>query len=151
MKVAVRGMISVCVLAIPGACAPGAPRTQELQRRCEHAASAWFQAQHPDGVTRETVDSAIRTEQYTFSAHYNPRLQRCFVIASEEKSTVYPHKPSAGTTYKSLLDLDAKAQVGRLVKPWPAASGMLSDCSVASHHCDSTQEWEELAAPYMER
>ena len=97
------------------------------------------------------MDSAIRTEQYTFSAHYNPRLQRCFVIASEEKSTVYPHKPSAGTTYKSLLDLDAKAQVGRLVKPWPAASGMLSDCSVASHHCDSTQEWEELAAPYMER
>jgi hypothetical protein len=151
MKVAARGIISVYVLALLGACAPGKPRTQELERRCDHAASAWFQARHPDGVTRETVDSAIHTEQYTFSAHYNPRLQRCFVIASEEKSTVYPDKPAAGTSGKALMDLDANVQVGQVVNPWPAGSGTLKDCSVASQRCASTREWEELAAPYMER
>src|SRR5450432_1110379 len=142
MKFAVRGMIVVCVLALLGACTPASPRTQELQRRCDRAASAWFQAQHPEGVTRENVDSAIHTEQYTFSDHYNPRLQRCFVIASDEKSTVYPDKPSAGTSGKALMDLDANAQVGQVVNPWPAALGTLKNCSVASQRCASTREWE---------
>ena len=151
MNVAVRGLISAGFLVLLGACSPKPPVSQELQRRCDHDASTWFQAQHPDGVTRETVDSAIHTEQYTFSDHYNPRLKRCFVIASVEKSTVYPDKPSTGTTGKSLLDLDADAQVGQVVNTWPAAAGTLQNCSVGSKRCASTREWEELAAPYMER
>jgi hypothetical protein len=151
MNVAVQRLAWICFSEILSACAPGSPGTQELQRRCDHDASAWFQAQHPGGVTRETVDSAIHTEQYTFSDHYNPRFKRCFVIASEEKSTVYPDKPSAGRTAKSLVDLTAGTRLGQLVNPWPVATGTLQNCNVESKHCASTQQWEELAAPYMER
>ena len=85
----VRRLVCVGINAVLGACTP------QLARRPRFAAplrsevpSAWFQALHPGGVTTETVDSAIHTEQYTFSDHYNPKLKRCFVIASEEKSTV---------------------------------------------------------------
>jgi hypothetical protein len=151
MIVAAQRLAWICFFPILCACAPDSPGTEGLQRSCDRDASAWFQAQHPGGVTRETVDSAIHTEQYTFSDHYNPRIKRCFVIASEETSTVYPDKPAAGTTGKSLVDLTASTRLGQVVNPWPAATGTLQICKVESKHCASTREWEELAAPYMER
>jgi hypothetical protein len=151
MMVAARRLAWVCFSEILCACAPGSPGTTDLQLRCDRNAGAWFQAQHPGGVTRETVDSAIHTEQYTFSDHYNPRLQRCFVIASEEISTVYPDRPAAGATGKTLMDLTSNTRLGQVVNPWPSATGALPQCNLVSKHCASTREWEELAAPYMER
>lgn len=150
MQLAASGFICI-VCTLLGACAPPPSSGQDLQRHCHQSAAAWFQAQHPDGITRETVDQAIHTEQYSYSDHFNPQLKRCFVIASEEKSTVYPDRPSLGVSGKSLRNLEDQVQLGQVVSPWPAAPGALQNCSIGSKHCASMREWEELAAPYMER
>jgi hypothetical protein len=139
----------LCSWVTLGACSPSAP-SLSLQKQCDRDASAWFQRQHPDGVSRETVDTAIRTEQFTFSDHYNPRMQRCLAIVSEEKSTVYPDRPAEGVTSKSLVDLQTGRRLGGVVKPWPSVA-VLRDCEVEAKGCGSIQEWEALAAPYMER
>ena len=102
-------------------------------------------------MSRETVDIAIHTEQFTFSDHYNPRLRRCLAIVSEEKSTVYPDRPAEGVTSKSLVDVQAGRRLGAVVKPWPPVAAAVHDCQIEAKACGSIQEWEELAAPYMER
>jgi hypothetical protein len=116
----------------------------ELQERCAKRAEQIFAKDWPHG---SPDTSAGYTQTATYQSHYNPTLNKCFMLEISQgflKERV--------TLSKVLLDVNANKEYGQFfgepfsLKP----SGLIPMCTFGTKGCASESEWDAMANVYME-
>jgi hypothetical protein len=95
----------------------------------------------------ETTDNGYRI--YTYENNYNVALNKCYMII---KTTTHGRGNKSDPPYdvidKELRDVNSNRQIGYIVylTGQPPSPGF---CEVANRPCQSSEEWDTLAAPFM--
>jgi hypothetical protein len=123
---------------------PPDPRVvYDLREKCGRDAREWFQHFHADDVGYPPTTVAIQNE---YSNHYNERLNRCYAIWLNAKIINAPGNKGS-TKAMDLFEVNDNQDLGRFFMN--SKSDKPVDCYVGDQHCDSQQEWQALADPYM--
>jgi hypothetical protein len=134
--------VIVCELALfsDGYAASNKEETYELQERCGKQAAEYFKQEYGNG-TSGTKDW-LQTADY--SNHYNKINNKCFVLLTISN---IPYKDKASRTFKMLFDLNEHKEYGGFLE---FGTDKPSLCKVSGTFCNSEDEWDALAKPFIE-
>lgn len=117
--------------------------TYELQERCAKDAAAWYKHTWED-------TKGIQNLVSNYTNHYNTKSGRCMLMVT---SSTFGKTKETGVPYtlvsKSLIDVLENRDVAAFdhvsTRPQPM------QCEFDGIRCESSQEWDALAKPYMEQ
>jgi hypothetical protein len=108
-----------------------AEQSYAAQTSCGASARDWFTKAYAHD--RVGVD-----ETRDFGAHYNQKLNRCFAVLNETRSSFVSIQ---------LVDVNENNPIGFYVRP--LADKGPSRCEVENKRCNSDEEWNALMKPYV--
>jgi hypothetical protein len=111
----------------------------DIQAKCAKDSKAWFD-QNGSG------DQGARTRLLVYTNHYSVAKNRCFISVEYRFSLGFPeewHK------VLSLNDIYENQKYGEFRETHNGANTTLSGCVVYGKQCDTMQEYQSLAAAYM--
>lgn len=111
----------------------------ELQEQCGKTAREWFSGSFEDFAVAEV------SVTYSYTNHYNKKLNKCFVLVKHY--TYYPKNKQDSSFSLQLLDVNENKMYGIFGK---YDDGRINGCGVTDKRCDSEAQWDALAKPYME-
>ena len=116
----------------------------ELQERCGKRAEEVF------NKTYKRMSEADGAKLFfDFENHYNPRLNKCFILVTRTTFKVVEGKLTEQTSETTWLrDLNDNREYGTYV--WFSTLAAPFTCEVRGKQCRSEQEWRELIKPFME-
>lgn len=118
----------------------------ELREKCGKDAADWFKREHEsDGVIPNSV-LPLRNE---YSNHYNERLNRCYAVVLRVDAFVRPKSESLTLQNATLADVNENREVGKYFAN--SNNAAYTKCSVEDSRCQSYEEWQALAKPFMEQ
>jgi len=119
--------------------------TSEMPEKCGRDAKEWFKEFHEG-------DSAplgpVITLQNEYRNHYSERLSRCYVMVFQTQEISMAHKPPVTTHNMLLVDVSENREVGRFFDNHSGA--VPTKCTLDGRSCASQEEWQSLAAEYMQ-
>jgi hypothetical protein len=114
----------------------------ELQERCGKRAAEYFKQEYGSGIK----DNGDVVEMTNYKNHYNKKLNSCFILLTS-KSVPYKDEKRGISTLKILYDLNEHQEyavffnINKINKPI---------CRTMDKPCNSEDEWDAIAKPYME-
>jgi len=105
-----------------------------LQEKCEKMSGKIFRKEYKDGV----IESSKGIFLYKYNSHYNKKLNKCFMVVTEDGDL---------ERYKKLLDVEENESYGSVrVNNDQENLG----CYVRDKKCKSEDGWDSIVKPYME-
>lgn len=118
----------------------------DLRDKCGREAREWFKHFYGDGVSRKSDGES----HSSYTNHYNERLNRCYallasnVVIRDEQT----HKIIL-SDQRALVDVSENKDIGNYLKLSDMDNAMA--CKIGEQKCSSLEEWESLAASYMDQ
>ncbi|MBN1471309.1 MAG: hypothetical protein JW925_05985 [Syntrophaceae bacterium] len=107
----------------------------KLKEKCEKQSKKIFSKQYNDG----TIENSKGTFLYKYKNHYNKKLNKCFMVITED---------GVLERYKKLLDVDENNSYGSVrINNEQENLG----CYLLEKKCKSEEEWDLIVKPYMEQ
>lgn len=115
----------------------------KLQEMCSQEAAKYFNKQNYVPVSSPDLMST-----YTYSNHYNYKLNKCFVRIDTMVSMVNPYSGEKSTT---LYDVNENVVVASFYQSHDAKGVIASPCLIGEDMCKSDDEFEKRIKPYLEQ
>lgn len=107
----------------------------KLKEKCEKQTKKIFSKQYNDG----SIENSKGTFLYKYKNHYNKKLNKCFMVITED---------GVLERYKKLLDVDENNSYGSVrINNEQENLG----CYLLEKKCKSEDEWDLIVKPYMEQ
>ena len=111
-----------------------------LQERCGNKSEEYFKKEHGNGV----YEDEIFTRLSNYYNHYNKKMNKCFVIESQDSFT--KNSKYKNGKFKVIIDVNENKIYGVFLKNGTE----IMKCSVSGKECYLEEEWDSLVKPYME-
>jgi hypothetical protein len=113
----------------------------ELEARCGQQAVEYFERNIGRQGMRKEKDGA--TTFPSFENHYNPALNRCFIVVYQLSTY-----PTPGTyVFRYIKDINNNRLVGTFMQQDTKSPDR---CVLNGKQCQSEDQWKELVKPYIE-
>jgi hypothetical protein len=112
--------------------------SNDLQEKCQKAAKEEYRYR----LLSEEVGTIISA----YTAHYNVKLQKCFILLKE---TIRPKNKGKPVFIEYLVDVDENKSCGSFFRVGRGTEPL--ECRVDTVACNSQVDWYLLIKPYLEQ